>query len=267
MPETPQSAQSPRVESPDSAPLHTEITQGAMILTLQRPERRNAVNQELADALDHAFAVAEVTPSIRVIVLTGADGYFSAGTDLSEGTSPKTEDGGSYGFVRRQRSVPVIAAVEGFALGGGFEMVLACDMVVAADDARFGLPEVKRGVVANCGAFFRTPSKLPPTLAAEMLLTGDPISAVRAQHMGLVNVVTEPGEALEAACDLAQRITANSPAAVAETTRALIEARELAEEELWPLTERASRVLWESEDRKEGIAAFFEKREPRWRTD
>lgn len=254
----------PSVEFPTDAPLQVEIHDGIMTLTLRRPERRNAVNQDLADALDRAFAIAEATASVRVIVLTGDGGYFSAGTDLSEGTSPKTADGGSYGFVRRRRSVPVIAAVEGFALGGGFEMVLACDLVVAARDARFGLPEVKRGVVANCGAFFRTPAKLPAVIATEMLLTGDPISVMRAQELGLVNAVAEPGQALAGALELAARITANSPVAVAETTRALIEARDLAEEELWPLTEHASRVLWESPDREEGIRAFFDKREPRW---
>lgn len=251
-------------EFPSDAPLQVEIHDGIMTLTLRRAERRNAVNQDLADALDRAFAIAEATASVRVIVLTGAGGYFSAGTDLSEGTSPKTPDGGSYGFVRRRRSVPVIAAVEGFALGGGFEMVLACDLVVAARDARFGLPEVKRGVVANCGAFFRTPAKLPATAATEMLLTGDPISAPRAVELGLVNTVTEPGHALAGALELAGRITANSPVAVAETTRALIEARDLAEEPLWPLTDRASQTLWASPDREEGIRAFFEKREPRW---
>lgn len=251
-------------EFPSAAPLQVEIHDGIMTLTLRRPERRNAVNQELADALDRAFAIAEATASVRVIVLTGAGGYFSAGTDLSEGTSPKTPDGGSYGFVRRRRSVPVIAAVEGFALGGGFEMVLTCDLVVAARDSRFGLPEVKRGVVANCGAFFRTPAKLPATVATEMLLTGDPISAPRAVELGLVNTVTEPGHALAGALELAGRITANSPVAVAETTRALIEARDLEEEPLWPLTDRASQTLWASPDREEGIRAFFEKREPRW---
>lgn len=251
-------------EFPSAAPLQVEIHDGIMTLTLRRPERRNAVNQELADALDRAFAIAEATASVRVIVLTGAGGYFSAGTDLSEGTSPKTPDGGSYGFVRRRRSVPVIAAVEGFALGGGFEMVLTCDLVVAARDSRFGLPEVKRGVVANCGAFFRTPAKLPATIATEMLLTGDPISAPRAVELGLVNTVTEPGHALAGALELAGRITANSPVAVAETTRALIEARDLEEEPLWPLTDRASQTLWASPDREEGIRAFFEKREPRW---
>lgn len=251
-------------EFPSAAPLQVEIHDGIMTLTLRRPERRNAVNQELADALDRAFAIAEATASVRVIVLTGAGGYFSAGTDLSEGTSPKTPDGGSYGFVRRRRSVPVIAAVEGFAVGGGFEMVLTCDLVVAARDSRFGLPEVKRGVVANCGAFFRTPAKLPATVATEMLLTGDPISAPRAVELGLVNTVTEPGHALAGALELAGRITANSPVAVAETTRALIEARDLEEEPLWPLTDRASQTLWASPDREEGIRAFFEKREPRW---
>lgn len=258
------SPSSPSVEFPTDAPLQVEIHDGIMTLTLRRPERRNAVNQDLADSLDRAFAIAEATASVRVIVLTGDGGYFSAGTDLSEGTSPKTADGGSYGFVRRRRSVPVIAAVEGFALGGGFEMVLACDLVVAARDARFGLPEVKRGVVANCGAFFRTPAKLPAVIATEMLLTGDPISVMRAQELGLVNAVAEPGQALAGALELAARITANSPVAVAETTRALIEARDLAEEELWPLTEHASRVLSESPDREEGIRAFFDKREPRW---
>lgn len=254
-------------DSPVDEPLRVEIHDGVMTLTLQRPQRRNSVDQELANALDRAFAVAEATAAVRVIVLTGAGGYFSAGTDLSEGTSPTTPEGGSYGFVRRRRSVPVIAAVEGFALGGGFEMALACDLVVAAEDARFGLPEVKRGVVANCGAFFRAPAKLPAVIATEMLLTGDPITALRAKELGLVNSIVEPGQSLDEALDLAARITPNSPLAVAETTRALIAARDLEEEELWPLTQHASEVLWDSADREEGIRAFFEKREPRWHVE
>lgn len=233
------------------------------VLTLSRPERRNAISQELADEVSAAFEAVEADRSVRAVVLTGAGGYFSAGTDLTSSAPPATE-GGPYGFLKRVRRTPLVAAVEGFALGGGFECVLACDLVVAARDARFGLPEVKRGLVPNSGALFRAGSRLPMNIGAEMLLTGDPVGAERLHQFGLVNELCEPGQALAAAVALAERIAVNSPDAVAGTTHAI--ARELAEREAlgWELTAQAEEENARSADRSEGVRAFFEKRPPRW---
>lgn len=234
------------------------------VVTLHRPGQRNAVDRELADAVDAALGELDADESVRVVVLTGGPSFFSAGTDLHEPSSPATPDGGEYGLIRRHRSTPIVAAVEGFALGGGFEIVLACDLVVAADDVRFGLPEVKRGVIANCGAFFRAPAKLPANVATQMLLTGETLPARRAHELGLVNVLCSPGSALDAALELAAAIVPNSPSAVRITFEALQAAQRDAERDLWPLTDDAAAQVRVSADSAEGIAAFFEKRAPRW---
>lgn len=240
-----------------------EDRENIRILRLSRPERRNAIDQGLAEELSAAFDEIEADRSVRAVVLTGDGGYFCAGTDLAS-TAPPGTAGGPYGFLTRVRRTPLIAAVEGFAFGGGFECVLACDLVVAARDARFGLPEVKRGVVANSGALFRAGSRLPFNLATEMLLTGDPITAEHAGRFGLVNVLTEPGAALEGALALAGRIVVNSPDAVAISLGAV--AAEIAEREQrgWELTRSADAEIAISPDRAEGVSAFFEKRSPNW---
>lgn len=237
---------------------------GILELTIRRGAKRNAVNQQLADRLDEAFDRVESDPRLRAVILTGEDPCFSAGTDLASDSSPRTPAGGPYGFVTRHRRKPLIAAVEGIALGGGLEMVLACDLVVASTTATFGLPEVRRGVVANCGAFFRAPEKLPPAIAMELLLTGCPLSADRAYSLGLVNRLTEPGGALLGAREMAQRILEASPAAVAATLDAVGAARAEHEAPLWPLTEHAAARAAESPDHAEGIAAFFERRPAHW---
>lgn len=233
------------------------------VLHLSRPERRNAIDQGLADELSAAFEELEADRTVRVAVLTGDGGYFCAGTDLTSTSPPRTE-GGAYGFLARVRRKPLIAAVEGFALGGGFECVLACDLVVASREARFGLPEVKRGLVANSGALFRAPARLPLNLATEMLVTGDPIGAERAHQHGLVNELADPGQALDAALALAERIVANSPDAVQQSLQAI--AVEVAEREQrgWQLTRAADEENAGSPDRAEGVHAFFEKRAPNW---
>jgi len=237
-----------------------------LLMAMHRPERRNAVDQRLADALDAAMNRLEHEEGLRVGVLTGDGGSFSAGTDLALEASPVTRDGGEYGFVRRSRSRPLVAAVEGFALGGGMEMVLACDLVVAAEDAVFGLPETLRGVVANCGALFRAPERLGPQVAAELLLTGARLPATRAHQLGLVNRLAAPGSAVEVAMELASEVVQAGPAAVAVTMRALSESRARHEQEDWRVTDEAARMVAGSEERAEGIAAFFEKRPPRWTT-
>ncbi|SNR80943.1 enoyl-CoA hydratase-related protein [Blastococcus mobilis] len=237
---------------------------GVLVMTMQRPERRNAVDQPLADAIDAAMHRLEHEDGLRVGVLTGDGGYFSAGTDLTLEASPTTPDGGEYGFVRRSRTRPLIAAVEGFALGGGMEMVLACDLVVAAEDAVLGLPETLRGVVANCGALFRAPERLGPQVAMELLLTGSRLAAPRAHALGLVNRLAPPGAALDTALELATEVCGASPDAVAATLRAAFASRTRREADEWELTERAAAEAAASPDRAEGIAAFFAKRTPRW---
>ncbi|MDT0203236.1 enoyl-CoA hydratase-related protein [Nocardioides sp. AE5] len=234
------------------------------ILTLDRPERRNAIDQALAEELSAAFEEIEADRAVRAVVLTGGPEFFCAGTDLSSAEPPRTEAGGPYGFLARVRRTPLIAAVEGFAFGGGFECVLASDLVVAARGARFGAPEVKRGVVANTGALFRAGERLPFNVATEMLLTGDPVDAERGHALGFVNVLTEPGDALAGALALTERIVVNSPDAVAISLGTV--ARHAAEREAraWELTAEADAEIAGSPDRAEGITAFFEKRPPNW---
>lgn len=234
------------------------------IFRMSRPERRNAIDQNLAQELSAAFDDAESNRQVRAIVLTGDGGYFSAGTDLASESPPATEAGGPYGFLTRVRTTPLIAAVEGFALGGGFECALACDLVVASRGTRLGLPEVKRGVIANSGALFRAGSSLPRSIAMELIVTGDPILAERAHEFGLVNVLCEPGESLGVALELAERVAVNSPDAVALSMRAVSRHRAEAEARGWELTREADRDIAESPDRSEGVSAFFEKRAPNW---
>ncbi len=235
-----------------------------LVLTLNRPERQNAITQELAEELDRAMQFLETEPGMRVGILTGADNVFSAGTDLASTASPATPQGGPYGFVRRQRSRPLIAAVESFALGGGCEMAMACDLVIAARNASFGLPETLVGLVANCGALFRGPQQLTPKVATELLLTGRRLPAQRAYDLGFVNRLSEPGESLQTSLDLAYDIIAASPNATSASLQAINEAQRLAEAPLWELTETADGKAHDSPDRIEGITAFFEKRPPTW---
>ena len=168
-----------------------------LVVSMHREAKRNAVDRALADAIDAALNEIEDDDSIRVGVLTGTTSVFSAGSDLTSRGDYVTERGGEYGVIRRDRRKPLIAAVEGLALGGGMEIVLACDLVVAGRDARFGLPEVSRSLVPTCGALFRAPQTLPVNLAREMLLTGEPIEAERLFAAGVVNVLTEPGGAVD----------------------------------------------------------------------
>jgi enoyl-CoA hydratase len=244
-------------------PVRTELRGQVLVVTIDRYRRRNAVDRATADGLDAAFNRMDDDPAIRCGVLTGAGGAFSAGSDLTAGGDYVTERGGEYGLVRRRRATPLVAAVEGFALGGGLELALACDLVVAARDARFGLPEVAIGLVPTCGALFRGPRALPPAVARELVLTGDPVPAQRAYDLGLVNRLTEPGEALAGALALAERISRNAPVAV----RACLAAMERAtggDDAGWAATDEAAAIVRASEDAAEGVRAFLEKRTPVW---
>jgi len=235
-----------------------------LVVRMRRESKRNAVNRQLADELDAAFNLLEDDNDLWAGVLTGTDSVFCSGSDLTAGGDYSTERGGEYGLIRRRRRKPLIAAVEGPALGGGMELVLACDLVVASRTARFGLPEVSRGVVASSGALFMAPRGLPANLARELLLTGEPIDADRGYAAGLVNVVTEPGGAVAAAVALGERICANAPVAVQASLVAANRWLAAADEFGWQVTAEALATIGESQDYKEGIAAFLGKRAPRW---
>ena len=238
------------------------------ILTLDRPEARNAVNAELSEELEAHLDTFEGDDDLWIGILTGAGPAFSAGADLkavSAGKNIATKRGGFAGIVRRERTKPLIAACDGPALAGGLEIVLSCDMVVASTAARFGIPEAKRSLIAGAGGLFRLPRVLPPNIAMEMALTGDPISAEVAHRHGLVNRLCEPGEALTTAMELASEIIVNAPMAVRKSRMVMVEARLSTDEEAWQITREHTRVVMATEDSKEGPLAFIEKRAPNWK--
>jgi enoyl-CoA hydratase/carnithine racemase len=229
-----------------------------LVVTIDRPEARNAVNLAVAEGIAAALDRLDGEDALRAGVLTGAGGTFCAGMDLKAfvaGERPHVEGRGFAGIVQGPPRKPLIAAVEGWALAGGFEVALACDLIVAARDARFGIPEVKRGLVAAGGALIR----LPRRVAMELALTGEPISAERAYEMGVVSRVVEPGAALGAALELARTIAANGPLAVDATKRVLTAAED------WERQAEIVAPVFASEDAREGARAFAEKRAPVWR--
>jgi enoyl-CoA hydratase len=235
-----------------------------LIITMTRHEKRNAIDGEMTLALDAALNRLEDETDLWVGIITGGRDMFCAGTDMAATSGTPTERGGIYGLVGRTRTKPLIAAVEGVAFGGGFEVAMACDMIVAATNARFGLPEVKRGLVATSGAIFRAGRVLPLNVAKQAMLTGGELSPSAAHRFGMVNELTEPGGALTGALALAAQITANAPIAVQQSLQAL-DALASADDALgWELTAKARQVNMASHDAKEGVAAFFEKRPPQW---
>jgi enoyl-CoA hydratase/carnithine racemase len=242
----------------------TERRGRVLIVSMQREEKRNAIDRELADAIDGALNTLEDDDELWVGVLTGTPAVFSAGTDMKQSASPATERGGEYGVIRRPRVKPLIVAVEGYALGGGMEIVLAADLVVASTTARFGLPEVSRGLVPTCGGLFRTARALPLNVAKELLLTGDPLTAERAERLGLVNRVTEPGGAVEEAVALAERICRNAPVSARQSLWALNQTVAADDGIAWDATATADRAVRATQDTREGVKAFFERRTPQW---
>jgi enoyl-CoA hydratase len=239
------------------------------IITINRPEARNAVNGEVAGGIESAIDQLEADDALWVGIITGVPPVFSAGADLKEINAGRfeallTDRGGFAGITRRERTKPIIAAVDGPALAGGTEIVLACDLVVASTSARFGVPEVKRSLVAAAGGLFRLPRKLPFNVAMELVLTGDPIDAARAHHFGLVNVLCPPGEALDQARQLSDRIEANAPVAVRTARQVVLAAMTEDEETGWRLSDEGMAIAMNSEDFKEGLVAFIEKRPPEW---
>ena len=237
------------------------------ILTINRPEARNAINRATAIALSDALDDCETNDDVWVVVLTGADTKaFSAGMDLkafAAGEFPITEKGFG-GLTQRNFPKPLIAAANGSALAGGFEMMISCDMVVAAEHAVFGIPEASRGLVAGAGGLIRLPKRVPISVAYEMALTADPISAARAYELGLVNHVVHGDVVLDVAIALAERIAKNAPLAVRTSKDVMRRARELDEVDAWTINDEAFSMIGRSADAMEGAVAFAEKREPNW---
>lgn len=245
--------------------IRTERRGHVLVISINREHKRNSIDRHTADQLDDALNTLDDDPDLWVGVLTGTRTMFSAGSDVNANRHYHTDRGGEYGLIRRRRAKPLIAAVEGFALGGGMEIALACDMVVASATSRFGLPEVKIGVLPGSAGLFRAPRSLPVNLARQLILTGDPISAQRAYEAGLVNVIAEPGASLERALELAEAVCANAPLSVQASLRAVNDLLGDADGRGWELTDQAWSAIEGTEDLAEGIGAFLGKRKPVWR--
>lgn len=240
---------------------------GVAVVTINRPKARNAVNGEVARGIAAALDEIDGRKDISALVLTGAGGYFSAGMDLKgflAGDAPIADGRGFGGIVERPPAKPVVAAVEGFALAGGFELALACDLIVASEEAKFGLPEVTRGLIASAGGLLRLPRRIPYHIAMEIALTGDRFPAARLHEAGLVNRLVPAGQARAAACELAARVAENAPLALTATKRVVAESPD------WPTSTAFQRQgeiadpVFASRDAMEGAAAFAEKRQPVW---
>lgn len=250
--------------------IETETQGHIFIITLNRPEARNAVNGDVAEGIEAAIDIFEEDDELWVGVIASSGKVFCAGADLKaisagEAGRLSTKRGGFAGLVKRERTKPLIACVNGPALAGGCEIVLASDMVVAAEEAVFGVPEVKRSLVPAAGGLFRLPRAVGPAVGMELMLTGDPIPAARAHALGLVNYVTTQDKLMETTLELAGRIAANAPLAVQRamqvTRRAMIDS----DDDLWTASAEAMRFLAGTEDFKEGPRAFIEKRAPVWK--
>jgi enoyl-CoA hydratase len=246
----------------------TEASDGVGVITINRPEARNAVNGAVARGIAAALDEFDANSDVRVLILTGAGGTFSAGMDLKgflAGDSPSVGDRGFGGIVERPPVKPIIAAVEGYALAGGFELTLACDLVVAGEEAKFGLPEVRRGLVAGAGGLLRLPKRIPYHLAMEIALSGEHFPAARLHQAGLINLLVPAGQALSGAKELAARIARGGPLALTATKRVIAESAD------WPSAEAFRRQgeiitpVFTSADAREGALAFAEKRSPVWR--
>jgi enoyl-CoA hydratase len=244
----------------------TEVRNGILIITLNRPEAKNAVNQELAEGVAAALDRLDGEADLRVGIITGAGGTFCSGMDLKgflRGERPFVPGRGFAGLTEAPPKKPLIAAVDGYALAGGFETAIACDLIVANKDAKFGIPEVKRGLAAAAGGLMRLPRQVSPRIAMEMALTGDFMSAQRGYEIGLINRLTD-GVALDAALELAAAITANGPLAVAASKQVMVQSREWAETDMWKKQQEIVGAVFTSSDAREGAAAFAEKRAPNW---
>jgi enoyl-CoA hydratase/carnithine racemase len=249
----------------DSVTVHQ--LDGVQVISINRPQARNAINRAVTEAVAAAVDELDDRPDLTLGIITGTGGNFCAGMDLKAflaGEDVTLPGRGIAGIVQRPPRKPMIAAVEGWALAAGFEIALTCDLIVAAQDARFGLPEVRRGLVAAAGGLLRLPRRIPPAIAMQLALTGEPLSAVDASRLGLVNELTAPGQALDGALDLARRITPNGPLAVQITKQILDRALDWTVAEGFSQQEPLVAQILASADAREGAAAFAEKRPPVW---
>ena len=245
----------------------TQVEDGVLIVTINRPDAKNAMTKAAAEGIAAAMDRLDSEDDLRVGILTGAGGTFCSGMDLKgflRGESPSIEGRGFGGIVQAPPQKPLIAAVEGYALAGGLELMIACDLVVASQKAKFGIPEAKRGLVAAAGGVMMLPDKIPERVAMELALTGDFIDAARAYELGLINTVTD-GAALDGAMELAARIAANGPLAVRVSKQVLKQSRGWSMEDRYTNQGKLIAPVFVSEDAREGAAAFAEKRAPNWK--
>jgi enoyl-CoA hydratase len=249
-------------------PVIVDTADGVMTITLNRPKAKNAANKALAQGVADALDQLESDSRLRVGILTGAGGTFCSGMDLKAyvaGEDPIIEGRGFAGLCEHKITKPLIAAVEGYALAGGFEMAISCDLIVAADNATFGMPETKRGLVAGAGGLVKLPKQIPSRVAKELALTGDFFTASRAYDIGLVNQVVSAGEALDAARALAEKIAGNGPLAVAITKEVIDKAQDWTTDVMFAHQSELIEPVFSSEDAIEGATAFAEKRAPVWK--
>lgn len=245
-----------------------DVADGIMTVTLNRPEAKNAANRALAEGVAAAMDQLDESDDIKVAILTGAGNTFCAGMDLKafvSGETPQIEGRGFAGLTEKGPRKPLIAAVEGYALAGGLELAISCDLIVTADNAKFGIPETKRGLAAAAGGLMKLPRQIPPRIAMELALTGEFIDAQRAADLGLVNKVVPAGTALEAAKELAAKIVANGPLAVAVSKQVILESADWTADDMWQKQSELVMPVFGSEDAIEGATAFAEKRAPNWK--
>jgi enoyl-CoA hydratase len=246
----------------------TEVTDGVMTITINRPKAKNAVNKDVAEGIAAALDALDADDSTHVVILTGAGGTFCSGMDLKAfvtGETPYVEGRGFAGMVQRSTDKPLIAAVEGYALAGGCELAITCDLIIAADNSKFGIPEVKRGLAAAAGGLVRLPRQIPSRVAMEMALTGDFMDADRALSIGLINQIAPAGEALAQAKVLAAKIAENGPLAVKRSKQVIKESIDWSQEEMFDKQQVITSAVFSSEDAIEGATAFAEKRKPNWK--
>jgi enoyl-CoA hydratase len=252
----------------DEQAVLTDRRERVLVITINRPDQRNAVNAAVARGIAAALDELDADAELSLGILTGAGKGFCAGMDLKAfvaGESPYADDRGFAGITQRAAAKPLIAAIEGFAVAGGLEVALSCDLIVAARGARLGIPEVKRSLVATGGGLLRLPRTLPRNIVMELALTGDPIDAERAAQLGLVNRLAEPGQAVDVSLELAGEIAGNAPLALAATKRILLESVDWPDAEFFARQGEIAGAVMISEDAREGSIAFAEKREPVWK--
>ena len=246
----------------------TEVADGVMTITINRPKAKNAVNKDVAEGIAAALDALDADDSTHVVILTGAGGTFCSGMDLKAfvtGETPYVEGRGFAGMVQRSTDKPLIAAVEGYALAGGCELAITCDLIIAADNSKFGIPEVKRGLAAAAGGLVRLPRQIPSRVAMEMALTGDFMDADRALSIGLIYQIAPAGEALAQAKLLAAKIADNGPLAVKRSKQVIKESIDWSQEEMFDKQQAITSAVFSSEDAIEGATAFAEKRKPNWK--